>query len=80
MKLSIFLLDHTRMVKHFNVPEKNVFFASFFRNVSKTAETILIKKLNETVTFWFIGKPYRENIEKLYFSRYYFVKMSEFVC
>ena len=35
------------------VREKNVFFASFFfRNISKTAETILIKKIvRETMAF-----------------------------
>ena len=35
------------------VHEKSVvfFFGSFFRNISKTAETILIKKLGETMAF-----------------------------
>ena len=29
------------------VHEKKVFFASFFRNISKTAQTILIKKIGQ---------------------------------
>ena len=42
MKLcSIITLPYSIVIVH----EKSGFFASFFRNISKTAETILIKKI-----------------------------------
>ena len=39
------------------VHEKKYFFASFFSKISKTAETILIKKLSETMAFWSTKRP-----------------------
>ena len=44
------------------------FVVSYFQNISKTAETILIKKKKKspgTMAFWSTGKTFKVNIEKL---------------
>ena len=40
------------IVKYRIVHEKSGLFASFFRNISKTVETILIKQLSEAMSIW----------------------------
>ena len=49
------------------VHEKKQFFASFFRNNSKTAETILIKKIGRNHGISVYNKALKVNIEKMIF-------------
>ena len=58
--------------------EKRVFFPSFFRNISKTAETILIKKIGQNHGILVYKKALISKHRKKYISRdnNCFVKMS----
>ena len=67
------------MVKYCNrVIEKKCFFASFFRNISKTAETILIKKIGRNHGISVYKKALLSEYRKNYIFRdnNCFVKMS----
>ena len=58
--------------------EKNSFFASFFQNISKMAETILIKKIGRNHDIWVYNKDLISEHRKNYIFRDNdcFVKMS----
>ena len=60
------------------VHEKSLFFASFFRNISKTAETILIKKIGRNHSISVYKKALISENRKNYIFRdnNCFVKMS----
>ena len=57
-----------RMVKNLNGAGKGV-FSSFFPNISKTAQTNLIKKLSETIVFWSTRKSNKSEHRKKYVFR-----------
>ena len=59
--------------------KKVFFFASFFRNISKTAETILIKKIGRNHSISLYKKSLKSEHQKNHIFRdiiNYFVKMS----
>ena len=55
------------MVKYCNRAWKKCFFGIFFRNISKTAETILIKKMGRNHGISVSKKTLKMNIEKIIF-------------
>ena len=58
--------------------KKSVIFASFFRNISKTAEKVLINKIEQNHTVLVYKKALMSEHRKNYIFRdiSYFVKMS----
>ena len=65
-----FLLYHTGYVKYCDRAWKKWIFASFFRNILKTAENILIKKIGRNHGILVYKKsPNKWTSKKLYFSR-----------
>ena len=68
------------MVKYCNRTWKKCFFTSFFRNISKTAETILNKKIGRnhggSVYIKAIISEHRKNDKLIIFENTCFAKMS----
>ena len=76
--LSVFTLPYRGMVKYCNRAWKKWFFACFFRNISKTAEIILIKKIGRNHGISVYRKSLVSEHHKNYIFRdiNYFFKMS----
>ena len=75
-----FYFTRQEMVKYCNRAWKKVVFASFFRNISKTAETIWIKKIGRNHGISVYKKAFISEHRKNYVFRdiNYFVKMYVF--